>query len=98
MNRTRGSVMYVRDGYIPTTLIINEKEENTVGSEFIHLRLAALPSLNMIGVCLEPATTSEAAIKTKKVLTDKVQRCVDRGENCVIMGDMNAAINDNAHT
>ena len=35
VNKSRGSVMYVRDGYIPTTLRINEKEENTVSSEFI---------------------------------------------------------------
>ena len=54
--------------------------------------------MNIIGVYLEQATSTEAAIKTQKVLTDKVQRCVDNRENCVIMGDMNAASNPNVKT
>ena len=33
------------------------------------------------------------AEKTQKVLTDKVQKRVELGENCVIVGYMNAAVN-----
>ena len=32
---TRGSVMYVRKGYIPTSVRIREKEEQTVRSEML---------------------------------------------------------------
>ena len=74
-------------------LRISETEESTVSSEFIHLRLDAVPPLNIIGVYLEPTNTNDVAEATQKVLTDKVQRRVDMGENCVIVGDMNAAIN-----
>ena len=34
---TSASVIYVRDGYVPTLLRISETEESTVESEFIHL-------------------------------------------------------------
>ena len=33
--KTMGSMMYVRNWYVPTILGIHEKEEDTVSSEFI---------------------------------------------------------------
>ena len=51
------------------------------------------PPINIIGVYLETNQSSEKAEKTHKIITEKVQRRVDEGDNCVIMGDMNAAVN-----
>ena len=89
-HKNRGLIVYMKDLYTPIALRVNEAEEDTVGSEFIHLRLEGSPSVNMISVYLEPGTSGDCAI-----LEDKVQRCVNNGEECLIMGDMNAAINEN---
>ena len=48
----------------------------------------AVALLNIIGVYLEPTTSSDSAKRTQKVLEDKVQKCVNRSENCIIMGDI----------
>ena len=77
---------------------MNEAEEDTVGSEFIHLRLEGSPSVNIISVYLEPGNSGDCAKKTHKTLEDKVQKCVNKGEECLIMEDMNAAINDNTNS
>ena len=73
---------------------IREDEEETVSSEFSHVILVAIPPLNVIGVYLETNTKEDAADAVQKVLVDKVQRCVDRGGNCVV-GHTNAAVNKN---
>ena len=73
--------MYARNGYIPITIRIHKKEEDTVSSKYIHLRLGAIPTLNIKGVYMKPTNIKKDAKATQKVRTDKVQRCVDGGEN-----------------
>ena len=86
----------MRNRYIPTTLRIHEEEEDSVSSEFIHVRLDAIPPLKIIGEYMEPTTLQKDAEESKKELTDEVQRCVDLGENCMMIGDTNAAVNEDS--
>ena len=65
---TRGSIIYVRDGYVPRII---ETEENTVEHEFIHLIMDAILKYNR-SIRLNP----EVAEATQKVITDKVQKRV----------------------
>ena len=58
--------MYVRSGYIPTTVRRKEREEHTVSSDFIHVRLEAIPPLNVIGVYMETNIKVEDAEKDIK--------------------------------
>ena len=83
---------------MPIAMRVSEAEEDTVGSEFIHLRLEGEPSVNIISVYLEPGISGDCAKKTHKILEDEVQKCVDSGEECLLMGDMNAAVNENTRS
>ena len=47
------------------------------------MRLEAIPPLKVNGVYLEINTKVDDADTVQKVLSDKVQSCVDSGENCV---------------
>ena len=61
------------------------------------MRRDAVPPLNVIGVYMEPTSVQKDTETVQKVLTDKVQRCLDYGENCVILGDTNAAVNKDSN-
>ena len=93
----RGSIMYVRNGYIPTTLRIKEREEDEVSSEFMHMRLDAIPPLNVISIYQETNSGPTESEAVQKVLMDKVQIYVDNGETCVIVGDTNTAVNEDCN-
>ena len=45
----------------------------------------------------ETNTKVEDAEKVQKVQADKIERCVKKGENCVKVGDTNAAVNQNVN-
>ena len=53
--------------------------------------METIPPLNIIGVYMEPTSLKEVAKATQKLLIDKVQKRVDIRENCMIVGDTNAA-------
>ena len=55
-------------------------------------RPSSIRQINIIGVYMETNQTKAEAENTHKIITETVQRRVDAGENCVIMGDTNAAI------
>ena len=46
---------------------------------------------------MEPTTIQKDAEAMQKVLTDKLQRRVDLGENCIIVGDTNTAVNEDSN-
>ena len=50
-------------------------------------------STNILGVYQETDITKEKADEAHKVLNEKVKKKVERGEDCIIVGDMNAGIN-----
>ena len=79
--------------YAKRLLRVTETEEAATESEIIHVRMETIPPINIIGEYLETNQSSDKNEKTHKILTEKVQRRVDAGENSVIMGDMNAAVN-----
>ena len=64
--------MYVRNCYIPTTLRIKEREEDEVSTEFIHVRLDAIPLLNVIGVYLETLRTQRQSRKYSRTKSKDV--------------------------
>ena len=55
-----------------------------MSSEFIHVRLDAIPPLNVIQVYLETNLDSKDEEVVQKV----------KGENCVIVGDTNDTVNE----
>ena len=83
----------MREEYALKLLRVTEKEEKKSESEFIHVRLDAVPPINIIGVYLETGQPAEKAEQTHKILTEIVKRSVDQVENYDIMGDLKAAIN-----
>ena len=74
-------MLYVREEYALKLLRVTEKEEKKSESEFIHVRLDAVPPINIIGVYLETGQSKENAEQTHTILTEKVKRRVDQGEN-----------------
>ena len=59
----------------------------------MHILINKLPPTNIIGFYQETGITNDEADEAHKVLKNEVTKWVDLGEVCLVMGDMNAAIN-----
>ena len=95
INPNRGSLMYVKKEYYKyydKMVLITDPDDMKIGSEIIHI----LINTNIIGVYQETGITNDEADEAHKVLKNKVTKRVDLGEVCLVMGDMNAAINPSA--
>ena len=71
---------YVRDGYVPTLLRITEKEENSTESEFIHLRMDAVPCIRRIKI-------------NPRSCRDNTKCSGRKSKETSVVGDMNATVN-----
>ena len=82
--------MHVREEYYRRILKIHEDEKAKIGSEIMHVLLDTLPHTNIICVYQETGISNKEADEAHKVLNDKVQRRIGKGENCLLVGDMKA--------
>ena len=94
----RGSVMWVKDYYHDGMVRLDDPEDNNIGSEIIHVLLDTLPPKNIMGVYQETVITAEQIKDAHRVLRNKVKKCKESGQVCILMGDFNAPINDSAKT
>ena len=67
-NKNRGSIIYMKELFPKVALRVAETNEETVGSEFIHIRLQGEPSVHIISVYMESGITGEDARKTHEIL------------------------------
>ena len=63
----------MKELFTKVALRVAEPNEETVGSEFIHIRLEGEPSVNIINVYMESGIKGENAKKTHEILEKKVQ-------------------------
>ena len=94
----RGSVMYVKEEYYGRMVRIQETGYAKIGSEIMHILLDTQPATNIIGVYQGTDITKDKADGAHKVLNEKVKKRVERGKDCIIVGDVNAGINSDCNT
>ena len=63
---------------------IDDPEDKSIGSEIIQLLLDTLPPTNILGVYQVTG------------IRNKVTKCEEKGQVCILMGDFNGPINDSA--
>ena len=97
-HKNRVSLVYLRNMYTDVTLNIVGKEDKTVESEIIHLRVKGEPCCNIICVYLESNMNKEDAEKTHRILQNKVDAAAKVGEDVIVMGDCNAPMNPNTNS
>ena len=56
--------------------------------------LDTLPPTNIIGVYQQTGITAEQSEDAHRVLRNKVKKYEESGQVCILIGDVNAAIND----
>ena len=62
-HKNRGSIIFMKELFTSIAMRVNEPNEETVGSEFIHIRLEGEPSVNIISVYMESGIKGENAKK-----------------------------------
>ena len=80
----RGSVIWVKEYYHERMVRTEDPEDKSIGSEIIQLLLDTLPPTNILGVYQVTG------------IRNKVTKCKEKGQVCILMGDFNAPINDSA--
>ena len=92
----RGSVMYVRNDIYPRCLRIfdKKKEEEETGAEIIQIQLDTIPATSIFGVYLETSKPKEDKEHAHKMLQKRVDNCIKKGHNVIMMGDFNTPLND----
>ena len=75
---------------------VYDPEDSDIGSEVIPLLMDTLPPTNIISVYQETGKGKEEIENAHRVLRNRVKRCEEKGEVCILMGEFNAAINDSA--
>ena len=88
----------MKEMYTKVTVRVEDPEEKDVDSEFIHLRVEGDPACNIISVYLKSGMNVGEAAKTHEILQRKVDTGAAMGEDCLLMGDMNAPVNPNTTT
>ena len=51
---------------------------------------------NIMGVCPETGKGTDEIENAHRILRNRVKKCEDAGQVCILMGDFNAAVNDTA--
>ena len=92
----RGSVIYVRNDIFPRILRIydSDKDEETSGAEIIQIQLDTVPATSIYGIYLETGKKVEEKEHAHRMLKKRVDECIRKGHNVIMMGDFNTPIND----
>ena len=88
----RGTVIYVSSKWAPLITKIPDTTEE-MDMEMIHLRVNCLPTLNIIGAYLDTAPTAAHATLVQTRLEEKMESITQRGEDCLLIGDLNRPMN-----
>ena len=90
--------MFMKEMFTKVALRVADPEEEEVGSEFIHVRIEGAPAVNIISVYLQTGMNMDEATRMHEILQKKVDKCAEMGEECLLMGDMNAPVNPDTIT
>ena len=92
----RGSVIWVRSDLMDRMVRVYAPKEEDSGSEVIQLQMDTIPPTNIFGVYLETGKPDEEKEYAHQKLQQRVTECKNEGQNVILMGDFNAALNDTA--
>ena len=84
----RGTVIYVVSKLVHLIAKIPDLSDE-MDMEMIHLHVNCLPTLNIIGVYLDCAPTVAHANLVQTRLEEKMESLTQKGEDCILMGDLN---------
>ena len=84
----RGTVIYVKSNWVAMITKIPDLSDE-MAMEQIHLRVNCLPTLHIIGVYLDCAPTVGHANLVQARLEAKLESITQKGEDCILMGDLN---------
>ena len=92
----RGSVIWVRNDLMDRMVRVYAQKEEETGAEIIQLQMDTIPPTNIFGVYLETGKSAEEKEYAHNKLQQRVTECKSAGQNVILMGDFNAALNDTA--
>ena len=83
--------MYVRNDIYPRILRIydSDKDEETSGAEIIQIQLDTVPATSIYGIYLETNKKVEEKEHAHRMLKKRVDECIKKGHNVIMMGDFN---------
>ena len=81
-------MIYVKANWVPMITKIPDLSDK-MDMEMIYLRVNCLPTLHIIGVYLDCAPTVAHANQVQTRLEAKMDSITERGEDCILMGDLN---------
>ena len=84
----RSTVIYVDSKWAPKVTKVPDADKE-MDMEMIHLRVNTLPTLHIIGAYLDTAPTVGHAALVQARLEEKIDQIKDRGEECLLIGDLN---------
>ena len=84
----RGTIIYVSSKWAPLVTIIPDVDTK-MDMEMIHLRINTLPTLHIIWAYLDTAPTAAHAVLVQTRLKEKVEGLEAKGEDCLLIGDLN---------
>ena len=64
------------------------------GAEIIQIQLDTVPKTSIYGIYLETGKSVEEKEHAHSMLKKRVDECISRGHNVMIMGDFNTPLND----
>ena len=84
----RGKAIYVNSKLSKLVTKVPDADKE-MDMEMIHLRVNTLPTLHVIGAYLDTAPTVGHAALVQARLEEKINQIKDRGEECLLIGDLN---------
>ena len=88
--------MYVRNDIYPRCLRIfdQNKDEELSGAEIIQIQLDTIPATSIYGLYMETGKLKDEKEHAHKMLQKRVDNCIKKGHNVIMMGDYNTPLND----
>ena len=96
MQDRSSTVIWVQECYLNQIVRVYDPEDKDIGREVIHLLMDTLPPTNIMGVYQETGKGKDEIEKAHRIIRNRVKKCKDAGQVCILMGDFNAAVNDTA--
>ena len=91
--------MYIRNDIYPRCYRVYETKEEDTGAEIIQIQIDTVPPTQIIGVYLETNNQVKAKEYAHNKLQKRIEKCIKKGHNVIMMGDFNAPVNESAsHT